>query len=327
MSAETDTTLSDTDDVPLIDIDPEHPPPPRLIEDRSSQYTGYQAPRPKGVHTKHLTEMERFRVRTLYYDACFTKSRIGEITGYSESQIRTAVRAPTAAIPKRPGRPKKTYPPLPMPANAVANANAALMYHAPRSYFAHENAMLASRRPYDNRDMVQRGEVAQFQMPTPAPAQPTSIVPPFQLPSLSGFTKLPPEIRIMIWRCALSAGPSQIPPSRAWAISVLASEPWLELGTAPPELQLRNPPWQHYVEHRHVPAMILSQVNREARDVVLERLIPIVVSQEIRTASHGIPPFIWIDKTSDVFHFQGEPFTGTDMFENAGRIAHPDLYK
>ncbi|KAI0148597.1 hypothetical protein GGR57DRAFT_236285 [Xylariaceae sp. FL1272] len=311
-----DESHPDTDDLPLIDIDPDHPPPPRLIEDRSSQYTGYQAPRPKGVHTKHLTEMERFRVRTLYYDACFTKHRIREITGYSESQIRTAIRAPTAAIARRAGRPKKTYPP-PMPANA--DQDAALMYHA-RSFFAHENAMLANRRHHDSRDMDEGQGFAQIQTPT-------SISASFQLPSLQGFSKLLPEIRIMIWRCVLSAGPSQTPPSRAWAISVLPSEPWLELGSAPPELQLKNPPWQHYVENRHVPAMILSQVNREARDVVLERLIPIVVSQEIRAASQGIPPFIWIDKFSDVFHFGGEPFTGTDMFVNAGRIAHPDLYK
>lgn len=66
-----------------------------------------RAPRPSGVHTKHLTELERFRVRTLYYDACITKKRIQEITGYSHSQIRTAVRAKSAQIGKRTGRPKK----------------------------------------------------------------------------------------------------------------------------------------------------------------------------------------------------------------------------
>lgn len=63
--------------------------------------------RPKEVHTKHLTELERFRVRTLYYDAGMSKKRIEEVTGYSNSQIRTAIRAKSAAIPHRTGRPRK----------------------------------------------------------------------------------------------------------------------------------------------------------------------------------------------------------------------------
>lgn len=66
--------------------------------------------RPKEVHTKHLTELERFRVRTLYYDAGMSKKRIEEVTGYSNSQIRTAVRAKSAAIPPRTGRPRKGTP-------------------------------------------------------------------------------------------------------------------------------------------------------------------------------------------------------------------------
>jgi len=88
------------------EINPLDPPPPRVIgvipPKRSSG-----APRPKGVHTKHLTELERFRVRTLYYDALLNKNRIKKITGYSDSQIRTAIRAKTSSITRRPGRPKK----------------------------------------------------------------------------------------------------------------------------------------------------------------------------------------------------------------------------
>lgn len=72
--------------------------------------------RPREVHTKHLTELERFRVRTLYYDAAMSKKRISEVTNYSLSQIRTAIRAKSAAVPPRSGRPKKgTWPPFSHP--------------------------------------------------------------------------------------------------------------------------------------------------------------------------------------------------------------------
>ncbi|KAI1088593.1 hypothetical protein F5B19DRAFT_420841 [Rostrohypoxylon terebratum] len=66
--------------------------------------------RPKGIHVKHLTEMERYRIRVLYFDAKFTYPRIKAITGYSISQIRTAVRAQTAAVAPRSGRPKRGGP-------------------------------------------------------------------------------------------------------------------------------------------------------------------------------------------------------------------------
>ncbi|KAI0895231.1 hypothetical protein F4806DRAFT_93270 [Annulohypoxylon nitens] len=63
--------------------------------------------RPKGLHVKHLTELERYRIRVLYFDAKFTYPRIKQVTGYSISQIRTAVHAQTAAVAPRPGRPKR----------------------------------------------------------------------------------------------------------------------------------------------------------------------------------------------------------------------------
>lgn len=55
--------------------------------------------------TLHLTADERLRVRTLYFDGGRTKKEISRLTGYSSSQVRTAIRQP---IPKRrPGRPRK----------------------------------------------------------------------------------------------------------------------------------------------------------------------------------------------------------------------------
>ncbi|XDG05052.1 hypothetical protein ABKA04_004667 [Annulohypoxylon sp. FPYF3050] len=63
--------------------------------------------RPRGVHVKHLTELERYRIRVLYFDAKFTYPRIKQVTGYSVSQIRTAVHAQTAAVAPRSGRPKR----------------------------------------------------------------------------------------------------------------------------------------------------------------------------------------------------------------------------
>lgn len=101
-----------TSPLPLIDIDPLAPPPPRIVGDGSrarpaASSASSSTPRPRGVHTKHLTELDRFRVRTLYYDAGLSKGRIRQVTGYSASQVRTAVRARSAAVGRRPGRPRK----------------------------------------------------------------------------------------------------------------------------------------------------------------------------------------------------------------------------
>ncbi|KAI2467354.1 hypothetical protein F4781DRAFT_402559 [Annulohypoxylon bovei var. microspora] len=65
--------------------------------------------RPKDLHVKHLTELERFRVRTLYYDAGMGKPRIQEVTGFSRSQITTAINAKSAAVRPRSGRPKRAH--------------------------------------------------------------------------------------------------------------------------------------------------------------------------------------------------------------------------
>ncbi|KAI0134431.1 hypothetical protein BJ170DRAFT_679319 [Xylariales sp. AK1849] len=63
--------------------------------------------RDKGLHTKHLDQEQRFRVRVLYFDAAMSKKRIKEVTGYTESQIRLAISAKSASVGVRTGRPKK----------------------------------------------------------------------------------------------------------------------------------------------------------------------------------------------------------------------------
>jgi hypothetical protein len=59
------------------------------------------------VRTKQLTHEERFRIRVLYFDAKFSYKRIQEITGATEAQVRTAVRAESATPKPRSGRPPK----------------------------------------------------------------------------------------------------------------------------------------------------------------------------------------------------------------------------
>ncbi|KAI3325722.1 hypothetical protein HD806DRAFT_455030 [Xylariaceae sp. AK1471] len=322
-----------------IGIDPLSPPPPRVIED-NSPYRTFGAPRPKGVHTKHLTELERFRVRTLYYDAGLTKKRIREITGYSESQIRTAVRAKTAAVGRRPGRPKKGSRPsdVEVPSPNSSDANAELMQQA-QNYFAQEDSMTSidgdededDRDGDEEEDFTRLNALTTSSASVSAPASITGSIPVLGVVSTAFsrpkcFIDLPLEIRIHIWRCVLSTSPTQIAPSRSWAIAVLPRQPWLELGISPPNVRFENPPWGHYVDTRHVPAMVLTQVNREARGIVLERHTPILVSQTIRESSRGIPMFIWVDRYSDVIHFFGERFQ-PDLFEQAGRSACPELYR
>lgn len=56
----------------------------------------------------HLTDDERLRVRVLRNDANFTFSRIAQITGYGERQIRNALKSPT--VGKRSGRPTALNP-------------------------------------------------------------------------------------------------------------------------------------------------------------------------------------------------------------------------
>ncbi|KAI0189554.1 hypothetical protein EV127DRAFT_432105 [Xylaria flabelliformis] len=336
-------------------IDDLAPPPPRIIADVPPRHV-VTKPRPKNIHTKHLTVLDRFRVRTLYYDACLSKERIRQITGYSLGQIRTAVRARSAAVGKRPGRPKNTpkkgkssNAELPTPGSSDENAE---LIRQAKHYF--ENVDPFRPRPdedeavYDAResgDEEEEGEdeeddtlrivsasveaalLAQASSATdPAPPEEEVPAPAATQPQRTNFNDLPTEVRVHIWRCVLSTSPTQVAPSRSWALAVLPREPWLELGMSPPHVQLENPPWDHYVEARHVPATVLTRVNREARSTVLQRCTPILISKTVRDSSKGIPPFIWIDRYSDVIHFFGEMFRH-ELFDMAGRCACPELYR
>ncbi|KAI1293117.1 hypothetical protein F5Y03DRAFT_400133 [Xylaria venustula] len=338
--------------IPRIEIDPLAPPPPRIIDDGSLRRR-VATPRPKGVHTKHLTELDRFRVRTLYYDACLSKGRIRQITGYSASQIRTAVRAQSAAVGKRPGRPKEPKKRGSKSSNAKSSspneldANAELIQQA-HEFFAREGHVSPGEDDGDDGESDDEGDeddappIASSQHSTPAPLPPlsTQTSAAISSPTVAGgalapiigrrrttFNDIPPNVRIHIWRCVLSTAPTQTAPSRSWALAVLPSRPWLELGMSPPaHVKLENLPWSHYVDTRHVPAMVLTRVNREARRTVLERCTPIAISRATRESSEGIPQFIWIDRYSDVIHFFGEPFRH-ELFEMAGRSACPELYR
>ncbi|KAI0813873.1 hypothetical protein GGR55DRAFT_687489 [Xylaria sp. FL0064] len=329
-----------------IEIDPLAPPPPRIIEDNSHR-RAVVTPRPKGVHTKHLTELDRFRVRTLYYDACLSKGRIRQITGYSPSQIRTAVRAPTAAVGRRPGRPKEPKEPKKRGRKTSkakssspneSDANAELLQQA-REYFARENHHMNPDEDDDDDDDEGESEdegdnnaLALSATQTLAAGSSPTVSVAETPASAAGdrrttFNDLPADVRIHIWRCVLSTAPTQAAPSRSWALAVLPQQPWLELGMSPPpHVKLENPPWNHYVDTRHVPATVLTRVNREARRAVLERCTPILVSKTTRESSKGIPLFIWIDRYSDVIHFFGEQFR-IELFDMAGKSACPELYR
>ncbi|KAI0404116.1 hypothetical protein F4802DRAFT_616058 [Xylaria palmicola] len=351
----------------MIEIDPLAPPPPRVVGARGA---ARNTPRPKGIHTKHLTELERFRVRTLYYDAMFTPRRIRQVTGYTPSQIKTAVSARSAAVGKRRGRTRKARngnddddegpsSRAGVSTGAASNDNANLIHEAQAFFAQHDDV---SPEGDDDEDSgtdsaaseEEEGEDATRRLQTP----PTTRGAPSagarrRRPRPLGFGDLPAGVRLHIWRCALSAAPTQPPPPpRSWAVAVLPRRPWLEVGEAspPPHVTLAaNPPWDHYVGSRHVPATVLSRVGREARRAVLERCTPVPVA---RAAVHGssssasseeekekegkessqqqqqqgIPPFVWIDRFSDVIHFFGEPFR-PELFEMAGRCACPELYR
>ncbi|OAA64444.1 hypothetical protein SPI_03091 [Niveomyces insectorum RCEF 264] len=60
--------------------------------------------------TKHLTEADRFRARTLFFDAGLPKTRICQITGFSLNQVKLAIREKTPKT--RSGRPPRRRPPL-----------------------------------------------------------------------------------------------------------------------------------------------------------------------------------------------------------------------
>ncbi|KAL1867162.1 hypothetical protein VTK73DRAFT_4295 [Phialemonium thermophilum] len=68
-------------------------------------------PRPKGAGgTKQLTQEQRQRVRTLFFDAKLTKAHIQSITGYTPHQIRYAIRSENTMPGSRTGRPRSMSP-------------------------------------------------------------------------------------------------------------------------------------------------------------------------------------------------------------------------
>ncbi|CAK7223199.1 hypothetical protein SCUCBS95973_005093 [Sporothrix curviconia] len=58
--------------------------------------------------TKHLTEADRLRARTLFFDAGLPKARICQITGFSLNQVKLAIREKTPKT--RSGRPPRRRP-------------------------------------------------------------------------------------------------------------------------------------------------------------------------------------------------------------------------
>ncbi|KAJ1324137.1 carbonyl reductase 1 [Microdochium nivale] len=76
-----------------------------------------------GSGTAQLTAYDRSRARTLYFDAGRSMKEIARITGYSLSQVRTAIKR---AVPgRRPGRPRKDGANYAPEARAAAAAAAA----------------------------------------------------------------------------------------------------------------------------------------------------------------------------------------------------------
>jgi len=58
--------------------------------------------------TRHLTEAQRARVRTLFFDGIKTKNQICKTTGYSRDQVKKALRDATPK--KRSGHPTALTP-------------------------------------------------------------------------------------------------------------------------------------------------------------------------------------------------------------------------
>ena len=63
--------------------------------------------RPKGSSgTRQLTEKQRDRIRTLYYDGNHSRAEIKSITGFTSSQIRHTIQSESAIVQPRSGRPR-----------------------------------------------------------------------------------------------------------------------------------------------------------------------------------------------------------------------------
>ncbi|KAI0165203.1 hypothetical protein GGR52DRAFT_585189 [Hypoxylon sp. FL1284] len=245
--------------------------------------------RPKEVHTKHLTELERFRVRTLYFDAGMSKKQIEDVTGYSNSQIRTAIRAKSAAIPHRTGRPRKQRhnqeavgagPSQQSQGSAEGDSSMALSAAPDSSSFSSPSELLAA-----NTTAAQALQVSS-----------SSSFPPTTTTTFSPFSRLPPHLRRYIWALVLAypvPGTASAPLSMTWWVEPLPRAPWLAAGVFPEPPQQQHPHphphpqqqqyphqqhwtlathhrWRAYVAYRHAPARVLCAVSREARRLVAD---------------------------------------------------------
>ncbi|KAI2627677.1 hypothetical protein GGR54DRAFT_636805 [Hypoxylon sp. NC1633] len=262
--------------------------------------------RPKEVHTKHLTERERFRVRTLYYDACMSKKRIEEVTGYSSSQVRTAIRAQSAAVPPRSGRPKK----------GARNDQQQQPDTSPSLQGAQAGVGTASEDPAATPPSLSSyndlSSISSMALAIPQPGHQSQLQHPVS-PSPS-FNSLPAELRRHIWELVLTSPP---PPPTPTPSSI---SPSLSSSITPPPPQqppscypfyltpLPHPPHllaaphitylAPYMHHRRCLARDLSAVNREARRAVLDTFTPVL-------STSGVPvPFVWLDPRRDALYYK-----------------------
>ncbi|KAI0007872.1 hypothetical protein F4779DRAFT_619180 [Xylariaceae sp. FL0662B] len=248
--------------------------------------------RPRDIHTKHLTELERFRVRTLYYDACMTKRRIQEITGYSDSQIRTAIRAKSAAIPPRTGRPRKGY-------SAAGATHEADLDRSPSQAFMHgESSFISSSRDISELPSPRLLHGLSNNEQSIATTSSSSLLPITQQdaqPGYPGFSHLPLALRVRIWKLVLTRAPPQSPFSTTWWFNALPQSPWLVAGVFPDNMKEN---WELYLEHRQYPTRLLSHTNHEARQVVFDTFTPVCSDIGIKTLGSTVK-FIWVDRDHD----------------------------
>ncbi|KAI1139236.1 hypothetical protein F5Y05DRAFT_342311 [Hypoxylon sp. FL0543] len=250
--------------------------------------------RPKNVHTKHLTERERFRIRTLYYDASMSKKRIAEITGHSLGQIRHAVSAKSSAVAPRSGRPRKVRNGQ-GPANQPTEGEGSSAQGLGEESSAVASSESTPAQPPSRRPLATPQEGVQRAAPS--------------------FTNLPPEIRRHIWQLVLTSASSpppssSSPPSTAPSSSSFPSPSplsctfWLEKLPHTPHLLAGVFPqhWdahcKQYLARRQPTARALCRVSREARQAVLDTFAP-VWSEAGHRALGSTVPFLLVDPRHD----------------------------
>ncbi|KAL7619577.1 hypothetical protein AAE478_010118 [Parahypoxylon ruwenzoriense] len=255
--------------------------------------------RPKDLHTKHLTERERFRVRTLYYDACMSKKRIQEITGYSNSQIRTAIRAKSAAVPPRTGRPKKVrdgepsastdQPQQPEGDNAAATPSHAIALPSEIGAGADSSYVSTPGSSYAPLDLL-----------------------PLSSASGDSTPNLPGKEQQQQWQQQWQQQQQQQqqlrpqalapPPSSAGAATTAATT--AARARARPHPRSHPSAQQNHhllVAYRQATAHLLCNLSRQARRVVLDTLTPVWSQSGHRMLGSALP-FLWVDPYRDTLY-------------------------